>query len=132
GDTGAADQLEQHSLARRAFGQIGIQINRQVHELRQAQATRKSSSALSRSRKSALASAGVTSSNRTTSLGWSWAAAPRSTGITCAILGYPPIVWQSRRSRIGCSSFATCTVPGATASESISRLFFRASIVPSN
>ena len=64
-DVCRADELEQFAVVARAFSQIGIEINGQVHHDWRLRPMRKRSSSRSRSSRSRCASAGETSENRT-------------------------------------------------------------------
>src|SRR5882757_249021 len=116
-DIRRADQVEKLSVVSRAFAEVGVQIDRQFHALWRLKPMRKRSKSRSRSINSRWPSCSETSKKRTPSPARSCAAMPRSTVITWAIFGYPPMVWQSPKSKIGLPLGGTWIVPGATASE---------------
>src|SRR5947207_5196413 len=130
-DIRRADQVEKLCVVSRAFAEVGVQIDRQFHALWRLKPMRKRSKSRSRFINSRCASCSKTSENRTLSPARSCAAMPRSTVITWAIFGYPPMVWQSPKSKIGLPLGGTWIVPGATASEIRSVSCLRLSSGPS-
>src|SRR5471030_3383958 len=108
GDIGGRDVLHQGGfvLGVFQFAHVAVQIDDHIREY----------SHRSWSRNSSTASSMAMHSNRTSSRGRNWPRRQKSAEITLAGLGYPPVVWCSTNSTMGCPSGGAWTAPNGTPS----------------